>query len=81
MQVDIEAMRNGYPLEAVKFFDNYDEYLNDKRDEYGFKTATPDCFKEFDEVEKGLSKKLYEKYLRCVKAIKKYNDKGGGLYG
>lgn len=79
MQLSYEAFLNNYPLEAVEFFETFDVYLNEQKDEYGFKTATLENFAVFEQTEKGLSKKVYNIYLKSVKEIREYLEKGGEL--
>lgn len=76
METTYEAFLNGYPQEAIEFFDTFDKYLNNELDENGFKTASLENFAIFDEAEEGLSNKIYEKYLRSVKQITEYLAKG-----
>lgn len=79
MQISYEAFLNNYPVDAIDFFETFDEYLNEEKDENGFKTATLDNFIVFDESEKGLSQKVYNAYLKSVNEIKEYLAKGGEL--
>lgn len=68
-----------YPLEAVNFYDDYDGYLEDEKDEFGFKMATKETFAIFDKAQEGLSEKIYAKYLRCKEELRKYIMNGGEL--
>ncbi len=77
MEIPYEAFMNGYPQDAIEFFRDYDADLENERDEYGYKTATKETFKRYDESQKGLSEKIYNKYLRCSKEIHEYIEKGG----
>lgn len=76
MTITVEQAENGYPLEAVRFFQTFEEYLSDETDEYGIKKCRQDSFMAFREVGMDVPDKLMKKYKKSVKAIHDYLDKG-----
>lgn len=79
MLITEKQIKNDYPLEAVRFLQNYDRYLSDELDEYGIKKCKPDSFAAFSEVGASYPKRLKEQYDESVEAVHKYLDKGNEL--
>lgn len=79
MLITEEQIKNGYPLEAVRFFNTFDEYLSDEVDEYGIKKCKPDSFNVFAEVGADVPKRLLSEYEANLRLVHEYLDKGYNL--
>ena len=79
MIITEEQAKNGYPIEAVKFMNTFDDYLSNEVDKYGIKKCKSDSFDSFFGIGANYPKKLKEQYDDYVKQIHKYLDEGNEL--
>lgn len=76
MKIYEEARKNGFTVNAARFFQSFNKYMENK-DEYGLGIADEHTFDRFSEAGAEVPQKLYEEYKRYRNQLREYFKKTG----
>lgn len=81
MKITKEAWENGYPVNAIRFFSTYRQYMKDGVDEYGLGIANEHSFDVFKKISPETPIEIYEKYKKFREELRAYYNKHNTKWG